>query len=212
MDSSKDINREIEIKLDLGSFTNYLKLIGFLGQIEQEERQINCFFDTEDHQLSQSGWALRVRAENKRGLITVKSIPAEKGLAVIRQEIEAEITRGQALDIINLRQDVLSIDNMPIAFIRDKVGKQNLTRLVVFENIRQKKIFKIGDYNYLLEIDKTEYNDGSVDYELELELKDTSNLEIIEDQLRKLFSSLDIPFIHQQNSKFHRALQKANIV
>ena len=64
MDDSKNINKEIEIKLDLGSFTNYLKLIGFLGQIELEDRHINSFFDTEDNQLSQKGWALRYCAKS----------------------------------------------------------------------------------------------------------------------------------------------------
>ncbi|UCD63073.1 MAG: CYTH domain-containing protein [Candidatus Zixiibacteriota bacterium] len=211
MGDASDINREIEVKLDLGSFTNYLKLVGFLGQIEQEERYTNAFFDTEDRRLSKKGWALRVRAENSRGLVTVKSIPTAEGIAVVRQEIEAEIPRGQALDIISLSRDVMSVATMPMDFVKQQIGQRSLTRLVMFENIRQKKVFKIADYNYLLEIDKTEYNDGSVDYELELELKDTKNLDVIEDKLRKLFHSLDIPFAHQEESKFHRALRKANI-
>lgn len=203
--------REIEINIDLGSFTNYLKMIGFLGKIEVEEHHINVFFDTEDRLLSKNGWALRVRAENSRGLVTVKSIPEKQGMAVIRQEIQAEISRGQAHDIINLHQDVMSLEVMPVDFIREKVKKTPLCRLVKFENTRQKKVFKIADCNFLLEIDKTEYNDGSVDYELELELNHTNNLEIVEDQLRKLFNSLDIPFTQQKTSKFHRALIKAGI-
>lgn len=212
MSTSGYTNDEIEIKLDLGSFTNYLKLIGFLGRIESEDHHQNVFFDTEDRLLSQAGWALRVRAENNRGLITVKSIPTRESLAVIRQEIEAEIPRPQAIDIINLRYDILKIENMPIDFIRDKINNQPLMRLVKFENIRQKKVFKLGDCSYVLEVDKTEYNDGSVDYELEMELSSTTNLEVIEDQLQKLFKSLDIPFTHQAKSKFHRALTKAGIL
>lgn len=212
MTDSEHIHREIEIKLNLGSFTNYLKLIGFLGQIEKEDKHLNIFFDTKDRQLSRKGWALRVRAENDRGLVTVKSIPAKKGLAVIRQEIEAEISRHQALDIINQHLDVMNLAHMPIEFVKEKIGNKSLTWLVKFENIRQKKVFKIGDYNYLMEIDKTEYNDGSVDYELELELRDASKVEIIEDKLRKLFISLDIPFVQQHESKFHRALKKAEIL
>ena len=73
---------EIEIKLQLGSFTDYLKLVGFLGQIESEEHQINGFFDTEDRRLAKGGWAFRVRAEDRRGLITLKSIPTVSGMAV----------------------------------------------------------------------------------------------------------------------------------
>ena len=67
-------------------------------------------------------------------------------------------------------------------------------------------------YNKRLNIDKTEFNDGSVEYELELELSDTSKIETIEANLRKLFLTLDIPFIRQTESKFARALKKANIL
>ncbi len=212
MADAEYIRHEIEIKIDLGSFTNYLKLIGFLGRIESEDQHINVFFDTEDRQLSQNGWALRVRAETGRGVVTVKSIPTKEGLAVIRQEIESEIPRGQAMEIINLRRDVMSLAVMPVEFIKEKVGDQALMRMVKFDNIRQKKVIKIGNENYLLEIDKTEYNDGSVDYELELELTHTNNLDVIEDHLRKLFNSLDIPFEKQTKSKFHRALKKGGIL
>jgi len=209
MKDPEGLNREIEIKLDLGSFTNYLKLVGFLGELEQEDRQINGFFDTEDQQIAKMGWALRVRAENERGLVTVKGISAAEGLVVIRQEIEADITRGQAIDILNLRMDVMSLTNSPVDFIKEKVGDQSLTQLVKFSNTRQKKTFRIADKGYLFEIDKTEFNDGSVDYELELELEHTGDLATIEDKLRHLFSSLDIPFEHQTQSKFHRALNRS---
>ncbi|MEW6050671.1 MAG: CYTH domain-containing protein [Candidatus Zixiibacteriota bacterium] len=203
---------EIEIKLKLESFMDYLKLLGFLGQIESEEHHINGFFDTEDRKLAKAGWALRVRAENHRGVVTVKSIPTQSGLAVIRQEIEAEIGRGLAVEVLNLHHDVLQLPVMPVEFIKKEFPGIRLARLIQFENIRQKKLFKIGDYNYLLEVDKTEYSDGSLDYELEVELSDASRIETVEDHLRKLFASLGIPFEKQAESKFARALQKARIL
>jgi uncharacterized protein YjbK len=203
---------EIEIKLKLDSFMDYLKLVGFLGQIESEDHHINGFFDSEDRVLAKGGWALRVRAENGRGVVTVKSIPKQAGLAVVRQEIEAEIGRGVAMDVLELRMDVLDLPVMPIEFIKKEFPKSHLARLIQFHNTRQKKLFRIGDNNYLLEIDKTEYGDGSVDYELEIELNDTAKVEVVEDHLRKLFHSLNIPFEKQAESKFARALQKARIL
>jgi len=201
----------IEIKLDLRSFTNYLKLIGFLGQVEKEERQLNAFFDTEDRKLAGVGWALRVRAENDRGLVTIKSISTEQGAAFIRQEMEAELTRSHAVEILALQKDVMGLDVLPIEYLKEKVGDIRVMVLVKFENVRQKKFFKIGDYTYSLELDKTEFNDGSVDYELEVELPDTNRLEAVEDALRKMFNSLDIPYERQAESKFARALQRARI-
>ena len=211
MGHTGSVDQEIEIKLRLDSFADYLKLLGFLGRVEREEHHTNGFFDTEDRKLAAEGWALRVRAESDRGLVTVKSESSKPGTAVIREEIEAEISRGEALDILNLRRDVMTISNEPINFVKRMCGNVAVTKLVHFENTRQIKPFKIGDYNYMLEIDKTEFTDGSVDYEVELELPDESRIEIVEDKLRKLFVSLGIPFNLQTESKFVRALKKAGM-
>jgi len=205
------IPREIEIKLDLGSFTNYLKLLGFLGQIEHEELQQNGFFDSEDRKLAKTGWALRVRVEKKRGLVTIKSIPAKPGLAVVRQEIETEIPRRDALDILSGAMDVMKLPVMPIEYIKDKIAKVKVQPLVKFDNLRQKKLFKIDDASYMLEIDKTEFSDGSSDYELELEMSDINRVDTVEAALRRLFSQLGIPFVKQSESKFGRALKRAKI-
>ncbi len=206
-----NIGREIEIKLDLGSFTNYLKLLGFLGQIEHEELQQNGFFDSTDRKLAKAGWALRVRVEKKRGLVTIKSIPVKPGLAVVRQEIEAEIPRRDAVDILNGERDVMNLQVIPVDYIKDKIAKVQVEPLVKFDNLRQTKLFKIVDSSYMLEIDKTEFSDGSSDYELELELSDTSRIDAVEAALRRLFSQLSIPFVKQSESKFGRALKRAKI-
>jgi uncharacterized protein YjbK len=208
---SAEKNLEIEIKLQLTSFTDYLKLVGFLGQIESEEHQVNGFFDTEDRQLAKAGWAFRVRAEDRRGLVTIKSISTRTGMAVIRQEIEAEIPRGTAMEALNLHTDVLALEIMPVQFIKRDFPNIQLAKLIQFNNTRQKKLFRIGDNNFLLEVDKSEYSDGSVDYELEVELNDTKQIEVVEDHLRKLFGSLGIPFERQAESKFSRALCRAGL-
>jgi uncharacterized protein YjbK len=211
MAQESNIHREIEIKLDLASFTNYLKLLGFLGQIEHEELQQNGFFDTDDRKLAKAGWALRARVEKKRGLVTIKSIPVKPGLAVVRQEIEAEIPRRDAIDILNGNMDIMELKMIPIEYIKDKIAKVKVRPLVKFDNLRHKKLFKIEDSSYMLEIDKTEFSDGSSDYELELELSDTSRMDMIEAALRRLFSQLNIPFVKQSESKFARALKRAKI-
>jgi uncharacterized protein YjbK len=208
MPSSADIGREIEIKLDLGSFTGYLKLVGSLGQIDSEHRLINGFFDSEDNKLEAAGWALRARAELGRGLITIKSRVADSSLAVVRRESEVEIRRAEALDILNLETNILDLQVEPIAFVNEILSGADLHCLVRFETCRQKKKFKIGDYQYILEIDKTQFPDGSVDYELEIELPDLEQLPVIEDQMRRMFHTLEIPFRPMAQSKLERALAR----
>ena len=207
-----DENLEIEIKLQLGNFTDYLKLIGFLGNIDAEDHQENCFFDSEDRRLATAGWALRVRVSDGKGLVTAKGMPSETSTAVVRQEIEAPIPRSAALDIVHLEADILDLSIEPIAFIKEKFPGIRLAKLLNFKTLRQQKNYKIGDYHYVLEIDKTEFADGSVDYELEIELPDTDRVITVEDSLRKLFNSLAIPFQRQTESKFARALQHARIM
>lgn len=212
MMSSQVSREEIEIKVRLDSFTDYLKLLGYLGQIESEIHQLNGFFDSESRSLAKAGWALRVRAENQRGLVTAKSIPTQAGMAIVRQEIEAEISRSEALEVLHLHKDLLSLDVMPVAFLKGKIPNLTLARLISFQNIRQRKLLKIGESSYLLEVDKTEYSDGSVDYELEVELHDTDTVELVENHLHKLFDSLGIPFERQSESKLARALRRARIL
>ena len=205
------IHREIEIKLNLESFTNYLKLIGFLGKIDGEEHQINGFFDTEDKKLASDGWALRVRAENKIGLVTLKGMNTASDVASVRDEIEEEIPHGLALEILDLKYDLLTLDIEPIRYVKDTWGAIAVAKLVHFENNRQVKTFKIGDYTYDLLIDTTHFSDGSVDYELEVEIENEQQVEVVYDYLQKLFVSLNIPFQIQEKTKFLRALERANL-
>ncbi|MCP4679009.1 MAG: CYTH domain-containing protein [Deltaproteobacteria bacterium] len=201
-------NLEIEIKLQLESFTDYLKLVGSLSPIQDEDHHFNVFFDSADRKLSQSGAALRLRAEGKRGLVTFKSSISQKGSAVIRREIEAEINRASAIEIMTGRSDVLSLDEEPVRVVREEFEGVSLVKLVEFHNDRQSKVFRIGDYDYTLEIDKTEFGDGSVDYELEVELQHEGQLEVVEDKLRRMFEKLDIPYQRQKQSKLERALER----
>ncbi|MBI5267661.1 MAG: CYTH domain-containing protein [candidate division Zixibacteria bacterium] len=203
---------EIEIKLRLDSFMDYLKLVGLLCPLDDEIHHTNGFFDTEDRRLAKGGWALRARAESHRGLLTIKSIPTEEGMAVVRREIESEIPRSLALDILSLRHEIMAVDVPPIQFLRKEFPKVSPAKLIQFDNVRQFKKYPIGDREYLLEIDKTSFSDGSVDYELEVEFEDMEQREKIETGLQRLLVSLGIPFERQPESKFHRALKKARLL
>ena len=205
-------NLEIEIKLQLESFPDYLKLIGFLGNIEYEDHHLNAFFDSEDRHLTRSGWVFRVRVENERGLITIKDTGRQTGSAMVRQEIEAEISRSMAMDILNLRMEPLSISVSPVEFIRKEFPELKLAKLIQFNNVRQRKTCQLGDKDYVFEIDKTEFSDGSVDYEVEIELTDIRQIENVENDLKKLFGNLNIPYARQTESKLARALKKAKLL
>lgn len=203
-DSGKDI--EIEIKLSLRSYPEYLKLIGYLGHMDHEERLINSFYDTPGRELSKADWAYRVRVTSDSGLVTLKGLTTVSGAAAIRQEIQEQIARPLAFEIINDRHSPLNIDCRPAEFVKNELGFSSLVKVVRFEIFRQSKQHSICDRQYTFEVDTITFADGSSDYELEVELPDQEIIETAERDLWRLFDHLNIPFEVQTESKFARAL------
>lgn len=205
---AKTDHLEIEIKIELGSFPDYLKLLGYLGPIDREEHQINAFFDSADRKLSKAGYALRVRVADRTGLVTLKSGKSQSEALAVRQEIESEIDIGLAHSIINGRTNLMEVEAEAMTVVREKFPKLKPQLITRFKNDRQVKQFSLGDHDVALEIDRTEFGDGSVDYELEIELDDESKFEPIMESLRHLFHTLAIELTGQPKSKFERALER----
>ena len=61
---------------------------------------------------------MRPRAKTKEAKNTGKKL----GAAVIRQEIEAEIPRAQAVEILSLRTDIMSFDTLSLPFLSVKIS------------------------------------------------------------------------------------------
>ena len=203
-DPVKDI--EIEIKLRLRSYPEYLKLMGHLGHMDREERLINCFYDTPGRELSKADWAYRVRVASDTGLVTLKGLTAVSGAAAIRREIQAKITRPLAYEIIKGRHSPLDIDCYPADYVKNELGFLSLVKIAHFEILRQSKTYPICDRQYTFEVDTTIFADGSSDYELEVELPDQEAIATAERDLSRMFEHLNIPFEIQVESKYARAL------
>jgi adenylate cyclase class IV len=201
-------NLEVEIKVQLGSFTDYLKLLGHLGPIEREEHHLNGFFDSAARELSAAGYALRVRATDHGGSVTVKSLVSLHESLAIRKETIGDIDASLARALIAGRADLMSLSNPAIDLVREDFPDLKPVLLLQFRNDRQVKKYRLGDHDLNLEIDKTEFADGSMEYELEIELDNETQFEAVENHLRKMFASLAIPFANQTKSKFERALQR----
>jgi inorganic triphosphatase YgiF len=201
-------NLEIEIKIQLESFADYLKLIGYLGSLDRLEHHLNAFFDSPDRKLSAAGYALRVRATDTAGSVTLKSRGSQSEAVAVRHEFIGEIGSGVAREVIRGRIDLMSLECAPIAIVREKFPDLKPILLLQFRNHRQFKRYFVGETEYDLEIDKTEFADGSIDYELEVELADETESEPVTAGLEKIFATLAMPFLPQTKSKFERALER----
>lgn len=205
--------QEIEIKLDLQNKDNYDKLIKRFEIIDKPTRQENYFFDSDKMDLSNNGWALRLRIEKNKSSLTLKGTTSQSsnGLA-IRDEIETLIPDQTAR---KYAESGLRRGNIPeeIAnIIQSIISTKNLTQRLYFINDRYRVNYSEGEIDLLLEIDKTVFNDGSTDYEMEIELKDQLSYQKALSSVTAFFDSLQIVMVFQNNSKFARALKLENKV
>ncbi len=204
-------NKEIELKIALASFVDYLKLIGYIGNADAKIYQTNIFYDSADKQVSKLGYAFRLRIEQDRAIVTLKSTTAHVGDAAVRTEIEKflSIEMGKELQETS---DFHLIDMPAIQLLQSKKVKiGDLKPLLQFENERFKKKIELHSRNYIFEIDKTTYSDSTIIYELEIELATTDEIENAVSDVQQLFKSLDIEFELMKKSKFERALEIAQL-
>ena len=197
---------EIEIKLNLENETNYLKLHERFGRGIEPRRQDNHFFDSPDMRLAASGWALRIRLEAGRALMTAKSSASGGGGALaVRHEIETALDPDRARAMID---NGLMFGDIPDT-IRDALGNLPadlaLTAGTGFVNYRTDIGIETGHALLRVEIDRTCFNDGRIDYELELELEDRADYPDALGRLTAVFENMGLPLIFQDRSKLARA-------
>ncbi|RKX20357.1 MAG: hypothetical protein DRP51_05835 [Candidatus Zixiibacteriota bacterium] len=201
--------QEIEIKLDLQKEENYNRLIERFQITNKPARQENYFFDSENMDLSKNGWALRLRIEKNKSSLSLKGTTSQSsgGLA-IRDEIEIsisdEIARKQAEN--GLREGWFPDEITHI--IQPIVSTGNLAPRLHFINDRHRVNYSGGDIELLFEIDRTEFADGSIDYELEIELKNQLLYQKALAEVIAFLDSVQIVTVFQKRSKFARALKK----
>ncbi|MFT4540203.1 MAG: hypothetical protein ACI841_003211 [Planctomycetota bacterium] len=219
--------REVEFKLQLRGESDVRSLLDSLGVSHCESvLQINHFFDTEDGALASGHWAMRLREEGPRTVLTAKGpARASKDAAVSdRPEEECDVDLATRAGILEGRQDPLaalmqsvSEASELLSLMRAAKGAQVLSEVGSFENQRRKvgpiAIAPGGDsIELVLELDRTQYPGDRVYYELEVEVE-RAHAERVGGQLRALFTELGLEWLHAPNKaqRFRAALQGRDI-
>ena len=156
-------NLEIEFKnlLTKSEYDTLLQTV-FSDGNQKKIVQQNYYFDTKDHQLKNQHSALRIRKTDSFNELTLK-VPSQGHLLEtnlsLRDNVCSEILEEKQLKLSTIHADI-EIDNIS----NDSVFYLfNQFETVRFEQTR-------GDH--LLVLDQTTFQNGTIDYELEIESSD----------------------------------------
>jgi inorganic triphosphatase YgiF len=203
------IHDEIEIKLDLSNEANYRSILNLKLPETSPIRQENYFFDTPMRSLSAAGWALRIRKEGDRTTVTAKGPDrAESEGLAIREEIEEEIDAKQSDLLLMGDIDPFSLPTQIADTIVGLCSGRKLIKIVSFINYRTMIAYEASGSAIDMALDRTEYSDGSVDFELEVELSEKSKYKAIMAIFDRILDKAGVPVILRVESKYARALKK----
>jgi hypothetical protein len=223
-DPGRDLPREVELKLGLSSEAAYAQLRAALdtaGRFVRSVRQGNFFFDGLRGELTSARLSLRVRTERSdtalKSILTLKSGGVSNGAVSDRAEWECPLP----LDVETARTEpsrLLALDLDPIRELKRCLpGLEGLRLLGGFANDR--RVYQVpldlagtaatvdGTARRIettWELDRSEFPDGSVDFELEVELGRLPSPEAVISAIHAELARLGVPTSSQPLSKYAR--------
>ena len=179
----QQIEKEYKVLISKKQYDYFInEVYPHITPIEQK----NIYYDTEDGFLSKNKIALRIRLINDKKIVTLKYY--------------------DGLDLIELEKEVYCDNPFSEDFnVRETLKKFNInSQLLPCVTITTFRTIIKGEYAEIA-IDKNYFHDGSVDYEIEYEVKKAHNdIEVFQSILDKI----NIKFQSNANSKIKRALHK----
>ncbi len=208
------VERELKLGLLEAEAEQLSRLLGTpLDTIHQS----NYYLDTPDKILRREEIMLRLRIERRtednlpgdfiRGTLTLKGKSIHLAEMSIRTEEEIEINQDKALVLLN---EGLALSDSPLEEIRQTGDKLRVNRVYnQGELINLRKVYRISSA-YTLDLDRTEFPDESVDYEIEVELPDgvVEMPESLRRAVSDLFNRAGVPWRAGNTGKFKRWLER----
>ncbi len=195
--------REVELKYRFPSQQSYLALLNSIEGEHRIEHQTNSFFDTPDLRLKSQHIFLRLRKSNDQHIFTCKAAPENmnkpSGLLSVHDEWE-QIVPGPEIDPIGLLHQTWPDESKNahdtrlslLRRIETLIKSQPVSLVGSFKNKRTHVPYSIGGHKVDLEFDETDFGNGQLDYELEIELPEGLAPQIAEAELAKLLTHLQI--------------------
>ncbi len=218
----KPPSREIEFKFGVPGNQAFYQLVAHLefpeSVLAEGVTQVNHFFDSPSLCLHKKHIAIRLREEKDKNLLTVKGEktlqPNENSVLTNRVEEEVAIPRKTAVDLLHgsitpqkaIRDHFKGKSASILTMINTACNDQRLVHIGEFSNIRihLPPVTLSGvDSNDKLEfeLDTSTFPDGSIDYEIEIEIAEHIDAALVESALVEL--------LQQAGIKWHIAPSKA---
>jgi uncharacterized protein YjbK len=220
----KPPSREIEFKFGVSEKQAFYQLVAHLklpeSVLSEGVTQVNHFFDSPSLCLHKKHFAIRLREEKDKNLLTVKGEktlgPKENSVLSNRVEEEVAIPRQTAVDLLHERiapqqaiRDHFKSKASPIlTMINTACNDQDLVHIGEFSNIRihlPPVILPGANSSNKLEfeLDSSTFPDGSIDHEIEVEIAEHTDAALVESALVELFQQAGIKW-HSAPSKAER--------
>ncbi len=220
----KSQSREIEFKFGVPGTQAFYQLAAHLNLPESlltdGVTQVNHFFDSPSLCLHKKHFVVRLREEKDKNLLTVKGEkalqPKENSVLSNRIEEEVALPRQTAVDLLHakitpqqaIREHFNSTSTPILTMINTACNDHALIHIGEFSNIRIHLPPVIlpgtnaGD-KLEFELDTSTFPDGSIDYEIEIEIAEHTDAVRVESALLELFKQAGIEW-HTAPSKAER--------
>ena len=220
----KPPSREIEFKFGVSEKQAFYQLVAHLkipeSVLTEGVTQVNHFFDSPSLCLHKKHYAVRLREEKDKDLLTVKGekTPQPKENSVLSSRIEEEVVIPRQTDV-----DLLHGEITPQQAIRDHFKSKSASILTMINTAcNDQALIHIGEFSNLrihlpavilpgaisndkleFELDTSTFPDGSVDHEIEVEITEHTDAALVESALVELLQQAGIQW-HSAPSKAER--------
>ena len=200
------LTMEKELKYKLLSESDYNKLRDYLDNKTSGTilHQKNYYYDTEEMLLLKHNAILRARIENERAIITFKQQKGKKQGYFISDEIENNVSLEDINRVFSGKIPIIQLCGDNRENVEKLLENKELNLTGTFENKRI--VYYIDDIK--LELDKINYGNSVVDYEIETESEDEKK---VREYLDTLLQSLSVRYQLQDKTKYRRFLEARNI-
>lgn len=188
---------EQELKYRIAGQVEFEKVLQFLGPVTEVLEQCNYYFSDRPDRPSPD-WSLRVRQANQLYELTFKLGKKQTGGYFQSTEVECPIDAEQVEELLSQPVWSESLWELPpLERLRREFG---VGRLVLLGSLRNQRHCCPQKAGWVAEMDITQFPQGRVDYELEIE---TAEVAAVEAALQPIAGFLR----PQTKTKFRRFLE-----